>query len=86
MPKRIYVGNLPFKAEENDVRRLVDGHGAVERVEIKADKTNGSAMAVIVFEGEGPNTVIDAVNGRSIAGRKIVASTDREVVINHEEQ
>lgn len=45
-----------------------------------------TALAAIVFEGEGPNTAVDALNGRDIGGRKIAASTDRSVVINHEEQ
>ena len=86
MPKRIYVGNLPFSASDDEVRGLVRGHGEVKGVEIKQDAKTESAMAVIVFEGEGPNTISGALNGTMVGGRKIVASDDRSVVINHEEQ
>ena len=86
MPKRIYVGNLPFDTSPDDLRPLLKGHEGVKGVEIKNDASTKSAMAVLAFEGEGPNTLIEALNGSTIGGRKIVASDDRKVVINHEEQ
>ncbi len=86
MAKRIYVGNLPFTATDAEVRALLKGHGEVKGIEIKTGAKSKSAMAVIVFEGDGSKTAIDALNGSTIGGRKIVASTDRSVVINHEEQ
>lgn len=86
MPKRIYVGNLPFDVEREDIGRLLDGQGEVKSVDLQPDSAKKTTIAIIVFEGEGPNTVVKALNGRNVAGRKIVVSTDREVVINHEEQ
>ncbi len=86
MPKRIYVGNLPFSASDDEIRAMLEGHGKVEAINIKPDAKNKSAMAAIVFEGEGPNTVVEALHGRKVGGRQIVVSEDRNIVINHEEQ
>lgn len=85
MPKRIYVGNLPATASEADVSKLVSGSGRVEAVEFTRDKSRDSAMATITFAGDGPKTV-DDIDGQRFGGRVIKASSDRAVVINHEEQ
>ncbi len=80
MPKRIYVGNLPFSASDDEVRQMGERHGRVQQVRVKADKANENAMAVIVFEGEGPNTVVAYLNGRKVGGNIIVASDDRSAI------
>lgn len=85
MAKRIYVGNLPAKASEADVTNLVARSGKVESMEIHRDKSGDTAMATITFAGDGPDSV-DGIDGQRFGGRVIKASTDRSVVINHEEQ
>ena len=78
MPKRIYVGNLPLKAEAADVEAAFTKIGPVASVEMKTSKDGESAVAVIVFEEELESFKVDAMNGRMVGGNKIV--------INHEEQ
>ena len=38
---RIYVGNLPFTADENQVREMFAAHGTVESVSIITDRDTG---------------------------------------------
>ena len=81
------IGNLPFTATEGDVRGYFRGNAHfVEKVEIRTDPKNKTAMAAIALGDGTPDTVVDGLHGQVIDGRQLVASTDREVVINHEEQ
>ena len=41
MSKRIYVGNLPFSATEDEVRELFEPFGAVESVHLVTDRDTG---------------------------------------------
>jgi RNA recognition motif-containing protein len=38
---KIYVGNLPFSADENAVRELFAQHGTVESVALPTDRETG---------------------------------------------
>ena len=38
---KIYVGNLPFSATEQDVRELFGQHGTVESVALPTDRETG---------------------------------------------
>ncbi len=38
---KIYVGNLPFSANEADVRTLFSQHGTVESVALPTDRETG---------------------------------------------
>ncbi len=55
--KRIFVGNLGFNAQEDEIRRLFEPHGAVESVSIATDwETSGGASSYAVSPGgiQGP--------------------------------
>ena len=39
--KKIYVGNLPFSATEDEVRELFEAHGTVESVNLITDRDTG---------------------------------------------
>ena len=41
MPKRIYVGNLPFSATEDEVHTLFGEYGAVNSVNLITDRETG---------------------------------------------
>ena len=38
---KIYVGNLPFSADENEIRTLFSQHGTVESVNVITDRDTG---------------------------------------------
>lgn len=72
MPKRIYVGNLPVKAEADDLERFCSQHGTVTAVEIRGDKAR-------ITMDSGFEAAAKALDGHVVAGNTL------EVVINHEE-
>ena len=37
MGKKIYVGNLPFSANEQDLRELFERHGSIDSVNVKGE-------------------------------------------------
>ena len=41
MSKKIYVGNLPFSATEDQVRELFEAHGTVHSVALIEDRDTG---------------------------------------------
>jgi cold-inducible RNA-binding protein len=38
---KIYVGNLPFSTDENEIRTLFSQHGTVESVNVITDRDTG---------------------------------------------
>ncbi len=67
MPKRIYVGNLPFSASNNEVRNLFEKHGSVESVNIKANEGIG-----FVVMGSGGGKAIQALNKFPMGGKNLI--------------
>ena len=90
MPKRIYVGNLPFDITHEQVDSYFRGNAHVVDApvveKLKRDRATESARAIVVVEGGEPDAIAASVHGTEIGGRTIACSTDRSVVINHEEQ
>jgi RNA recognition motif-containing protein len=73
----IYVGNLSFRATEDDVRRAFEAHGEVASVSIIMDRETGRSRGFAFVEM--PNAseaaaAIEAVNGQEIAGRGVSAN------------
>ncbi|GAB5403613.1 MAG: hypothetical protein Aurels2KO_18440 [Aureliella sp.] len=70
----IYVGNLSFRATEEDVRNAFSVHGDVSSVNIIMDRETGRSRGFAFVEmpdsGEA-ETAIEAVNGQEIAGRGV---------------
>ncbi len=48
--KNIFVGNLSFKASEQDVRALFEAHGTVDRVNIVTDRDTGQPRGFAFVE------------------------------------
>jgi RNA recognition motif-containing protein len=80
MSKKIYVGNLPFSASEDDVRNLFASHGDVHSVTLITDRETGRPRGFGFVEmDEGPaQTAIDAINGTEFQGRTLNVNEARE--------
>ena len=72
MPKRIYVGNLPVKADERDLERACSEHGTVTEVEIKGNKARISMSS-------GLEAAAKALEGRVVGGNTL------SITIHHDE-
>jgi len=72
--KKLYVGNLPFTITEDELRKLFEEHGAVDRVSVITDRETGRPRGfafVEMREDAGAATATRAVDGRSVGGRSL---------------
>jgi hypothetical protein len=72
--KKLYVGNLPFTATEDEIRELFERHGAVDKVSVITDRETGRPRGFAFVElGEGANAdaAIQALDGRDFGGRSL---------------
>jgi RNA recognition motif-containing protein len=78
--KRIYVGNLPFRATEEEVRQLFEHHGAVHSVTLVTDRSTGRprGFGFVEMDDEPAVSAIDALNGQDFGGRSLRVNEARE--------
>lgn len=71
--KSIFVGNLPFKATEDDIRDLFAAYGVVHGVKLLSDRETGRARGfgfVEMDDTEAANAV-KALDGKEFQGRPL---------------
>jgi len=76
--KKIYVGNLPFSATEDQVRELFSPHGTVNSVSLITDRETGRprGFGFIEIDG-GVEQAISALNDHEMDGRSLNVSEAR---------
>ena len=80
MSKKLYVGNLPFTATEDEVRELFEQHGAVEACELVMDRDTGRprGFGFVTMEESAAEAAIEALNGTSMGGRSLTVNEARQ--------
>jgi RNA recognition motif-containing protein len=80
MSKKIYVGNLPFSASEEEIRNLFAAHGNVHNVTLISDRETGRprGFGFVEMDDEGVQAAIDAINGTEFSGRTLNVNEARE--------
>jgi RNA recognition motif-containing protein len=70
---KIYVGNLPFTATEDQVRALFASHGTVESVALPNDRETGRprGFGFVEMSSADAARAIQAVNGQDMGGRAL---------------
>jgi RNA recognition motif-containing protein len=70
---KIYVGNLPFTADENTVRELFSQHGAVESVSLINDRETGRprGFGFVEMPRADAARAIQNLNGQDMGGRPL---------------
>ncbi|MEM7517201.1 MAG: RNA-binding protein [Planctomycetota bacterium] len=72
MSKRIYVGNLPFSATEDEVSELFGAFGTVTSVSLINDRETGRPRGFGFVEMEdGADEAIQALDGSNLGGRTL---------------
>ena len=74
LSKKLYVGNLPFSATEEDVRALFEPHGALSSVAVIADRETGRprGFGFVEFQDAGSaEAAMRALDGTDMAGRSL---------------
>lgn len=82
--QKLYVGNLNFDANEEQVRELFGTHGVVEDVKIVMDRFSGRSRGfafVRMDSSESANKAKEGLNGQPFQGKTLVidfARTEQE--------
>ena len=73
MGKKLYVGNIPFSATEDELRDLFEAHGSVESVNVITDRETGRprGFAFIEMDEGSADAAIQALNGTDMGGRAL---------------
>ncbi len=72
MSKKIYVGNLPFNATEEQLREMFSPYGAVDSVTLVTDRETGRPRGFGFVEmGAGADDAIQALNQKNFGGRTL---------------
>ncbi len=72
--KNIFVGNLSFNTNEDELRQAFEAYGQVDRVSIMTDRDTGRSRGfgfVEMASSEDGEKAIAALNGAQIGGRTI---------------
>jgi len=74
MSKKLYVGNLPFSATEDELREIFERHGKVESVSVITDRETGRARGfgfVEMAEASAATDAIRSLDGTQFGGRAL---------------
>ncbi|MFL6304748.1 MAG: RNA recognition motif domain-containing protein [Candidatus Sulfotelmatobacter sp.] len=72
--KNIFVGNLSFNTNEDELRQAFEAYGPVDRVSIMMDRDTGRSRGfgfVEMTNNEDGEKAIAALNGSQVGGRTI---------------
>ena len=72
--KNIFVGNLSFNTNEDELRQIFESYGQVDRVSILTDRDTGRSRGfgfVEMASDEDGEKAITALNGSQFGGRTI---------------
>ncbi len=78
---KLYVGNLPFTANEDTVRALFAEFGAVQTVSLITDRETGSprGFGFVEMSNSDASRAMQSLNGKDFGGRplKVNEAQDR---------
>lgn len=77
---KLYVGNLPFSATEDDIADAFSAHGTVQSVNVITDRDTGRPRGFAFVEmgtDEEAAAAIEALDGRDFGGRNLKVNVAR---------
>jgi RNA recognition motif-containing protein len=77
---KIYVGNLPFTADEASIRALFAQHGTVDSVALISDRDTGQprGFGFVEMPKSDAARAIQSLNGYELGGRALKVSEAQE--------
>jgi cold-inducible RNA-binding protein len=80
MPRKLYVGNLPYNTTEQDLESLFASAGTVDTVNLMRDMATGRARGFAFVEmgsDEEAQQAISMLNDRDFGGRNLTVNEAR---------
>ena len=81
MPKKIYVGNLSYSVDDQELENLFSAHGTVTSARVIIDRydNRSKGFGFVEMEDEAAaDAAIEALNGSDQQGRELKVSVARE--------
>lgn len=77
---RLFVGNLPFKASDVEVRALFEQFGSVDSVTLINDRDTGRprGFGFVEMSSENAETAMKALDGQDFMGRPLRVNEAQE--------
>jgi RNA recognition motif-containing protein len=77
---RLYIGNLPWSATEDELRSIFTEYGEVQSVAIITDRETGRSrgFGFVEMDDGSARIAIEKVDGREMDGRPLNVSEARE--------
>lgn len=78
--KKLYVGNLPFSATEDEVNELFSQHGTVHSVALINDRDTGRprGFGFVEMDDNAAQAAIQALDGHEMGGRNLRVNEAQE--------
>ncbi|RMH03597.1 MAG: RNA-binding protein [Planctomycetota bacterium] len=69
----IYVGNLPFSVDDDELRNLFAQFGAIQSAKVIMDRDTGRSrgFGFVEMDNAEGQAAIDALNGHNLGGRDL---------------
>jgi len=74
MAQKLYVGNLPFSATEDQQRELFGQHGTVQSAKIIMDRESGQPRGFGFVEMDDADAAIQALDRKPFGGRDLTVN------------
>ncbi len=77
---KLYVGNLPFSVEEQELKDLFSSYGSVTSVQLITDRDTGRSKGfgfVEISNDDEANNAIQELNGKDFGGRAVIVNEAR---------
>jgi len=81
MENRLYVGNLPFSATDEELKQAFSAHGTVTEVALISDRVTGRsrgfALFVTMSSPDEANAAVSGMHGKDLGGRSLTVNIAR---------
>ena len=80
MSVKLYVGNLPYQTNDEELRKTFSEAGAVEEAVVIMEKMTGRSRGfgfVTMADQDGADKAIETFNGKDFGGRVLVVNEAR---------
>lgn len=87
MAKKLYIGNLPYTATDEQLREMFSKAGEVEEAAVLMDRVTGRSRGfgfVTMAADEGAASAVEMFNGTEMDGRKLVVNEARPMTPRRE--